>query len=115
MAPVLFANFASELKALHSVCDYIMTFPPGHVLDTKGKPYHRYDDPAWRISAFLPTLPVDLETLREALIKSVRRRDGVEYGWINVLKELAVACVTPAMMRIQPEHWSIDPPETKEA
>ena len=41
--------------------------------------------------------------------------DGVGYGWIDVLKELALACVTPAMMRTQPEHWAIDPPETKEA
>ena len=74
--------FASELKALHPVCDYIMTFPPGHVLDTKGKPYHRYDNPTWRVSASLPTLPVNFETLREALIKAVRRRmmSDVPYG-----------------------------------
>ena len=74
--------FASELKALHPVCDYIMAFPPGHVLDTKGKPYHRYDNPAWRISASLPTLPVNFETLREAFIKSVRRHmmSDVPYG-----------------------------------
>ena len=59
-----------------------MTFPPGHVLDTKGKPYHRYDNPAWRISAVLPTLPVNLESLREALIKAVRRcmMSDVPYG-----------------------------------
>lgn len=74
--------FASELKALHPVCDYIMTFPPGHVLDTKGKPYHRYDNPAWRISTSLPTLPVNFESLRETLIRSVRKRmmSDVPYG-----------------------------------
>ena len=74
--------FASELKALHPMCDYIMTFPPGHVLDTKGKPYHRYDNPAWRISASLPTLPANFESLREALIKAVRKRmmSDVPYG-----------------------------------
>ncbi len=74
--------FASELKALHPVCDYIMTFPPGHVLDTKGKPYHRYDNPAWRFPASLPTLPVNFELLRETLIKAVRKRmmSDVPYG-----------------------------------
>ena len=41
--------------------------------------------------------------------------DGVGYGWIDLLKELADACVTPAMMTTQPEHWATDPPKTKEA
>ena len=41
--------------------------------------------------------------------------DGVGYGWIDVLKGLAGACVTPTMMSRQPEHWASDPPMTKEA
>lgn len=41
--------------------------------------------------------------------------DGVGYGWINMLKAVASACVTPQMMASQPKHWVDDPPATKEA
>lgn len=41
--------------------------------------------------------------------------DGVGYGWIDILKELANVCVTPVMMKQQPEHWASDPAMTKEA
>lgn len=41
--------------------------------------------------------------------------DGVGYGWIDMLKAIASACVTPQMMASQPKHWTDDPPATKEA
>ncbi|KAL8752516.1 MAG: hypothetical protein Q9184_005705 [Pyrenodesmia sp. 2 TL-2023] len=40
---------------------------------------------------------------------------GVSYGWIDMPKAIASACVTPHMMALQPQHWVNDPPATKEA
>lgn len=74
--------FASEMKALAPICDYIIPFPPGHVLDTKGQPFHRYDNASWRIPGFIPASPVNYDLLRETLVKAVRKRmmSDVPYG-----------------------------------
>src|SRR5690349_12734848 len=37
--------FASELKSLHPVCDKIISFPPGHVYDSKTDTMKRYYEP----------------------------------------------------------------------
>ncbi|KAK8158716.1 asparagine synthetase [Phyllosticta citrichinensis] len=67
--------FASEMKCLHPVCDDIMTFPPGHVYDSKTDQLKRYFDPKWLIEpSSIPETPVDYKTLRTALEKSVRKR-----------------------------------------
>ena len=34
--------FASELKCLHTVCDKIISFPPGHIYDSKTDKTTRY-------------------------------------------------------------------------
>ncbi|MFU8878677.1 MAG: asparagine synthase B, partial [Wenzhouxiangellaceae bacterium] len=39
---------ASELKALHDLCDEFEIFPPGHVYDSSDDTLTRYWDPAWR-------------------------------------------------------------------
>ena len=105
--------FASELKALHPVCDYIITFPPGHVLDTKGKPYHRYDNPTWRISASLPTLPVNFESLRETLTKAVRRRmmSDVPYGVLlsGGLDSSLIASIAARELKNRHDSIKLDP------
>lgn len=66
--------FASELKCLHSVCDKIVAFPPGHVYDSKTGETTRYYKPSWWDPTKIPQNPVDYKVLRHALEKSVRKR-----------------------------------------
>lgn len=75
--------FASELKCLHPVCDDIISFPPGHVYDSKTDKLTRYYDPKWLVEpSNIPTAPVNYKALRETLEKSVRKRlmAEVPYG-----------------------------------
>jgi asparagine synthase (glutamine-hydrolysing) len=74
--------FASELKCLHSVCDSIRSFPPGHVYDTQTKETTRYFQPTWWENTRIPDTPLDLKLIRESLEKSVRKRlmAEVPYG-----------------------------------
>ncbi|KAL9102786.1 MAG: hypothetical protein Q9163_002104 [Psora crenata] len=74
--------FASELKCLHPVCDRIVTFPPGHVYDSKSDTMTRYFQPSWWDPTNVPSTPVDLKAIRTALEKSVRKRlmAEVPYG-----------------------------------
>jgi asparagine synthase (glutamine-hydrolysing) len=60
--------FASELKCLHPVCDNIISFPPGHIYDSKTDKLTRYYDPKWLIEpSNIPTAPVDYKELRQSL------------------------------------------------
>ncbi|KAF2742395.1 glutamine-hydrolyzing asparagine synthase [Sporormia fimetaria CBS 119925] len=75
--------FASELKCLHPVCDDIISFPPGHVYDSKTDKLTRYYDPKWLVEPDnIPTAPVDYKALRTTLEKAVRKRlmAEVPYG-----------------------------------
>ncbi|KAI2624058.1 asparagine synthase [Xylaria nigripes] len=74
--------FASELKSLHSVCDNIRSFPPGHIYDTLTKETTRYFQPTWWENSRIPETPLDLKAVRESLEKSVRKRlmAEVPYG-----------------------------------
>jgi asparagine synthase (glutamine-hydrolysing) len=67
--------FASELKCLASVCDNVISFPPGHVYDSKTDKLTRYYDPKWLIEpSTIPSTPVDYKLLRLTLERSVRKR-----------------------------------------
>ena len=67
--------FASELKCLHPVCDNIISFPPGHIYDSKTDKLTRYYDPKWLVEpSHIPTTPVDYKEVRIALERSVRKR-----------------------------------------
>lgn len=74
--------FASEMKCLHSVCDKIISFPPGHIYDSKSDKTTRYFHPTWLDPVRIPTNPLDLKLLRETFEKSVRKRlmAEVPYG-----------------------------------
>ncbi|KAF1964980.1 asparagine synthetase [Bimuria novae-zelandiae CBS 107.79] len=75
--------FASELKCLHPVCDDVISFPPGHVYDSKTDKLTRYYDPKWLAEPNnIPTKPVDYKELRTTLENSVRKRlmAEVPYG-----------------------------------
>jgi asparagine synthase (glutamine-hydrolysing) len=80
--------FASELKALVDECDKIISFPPGHVYDSRDKSTTRYYYPSWWNGDFegheasIPTNPADLTLLRETLEAAVRKRlmSEVPYG-----------------------------------
>ena len=80
--------FASELKALTDLCDKIISFPPGHVYDSRDNSTTRYFEPSWwdgdldGPEAVIPTKPADLKLLRETLEEAVRKRlmSEVPYG-----------------------------------
>ncbi|PFH50656.1 hypothetical protein AMATHDRAFT_144605 [Amanita thiersii Skay4041] len=80
--------FASELKALAGECDKIISFPPGHVYDSRDNSTVRYYNPTWWSSdeegpnTCIPTNPADLTLLRETLEVAVRKRlmSEVPYG-----------------------------------
>lgn len=74
--------FASELKSLSPICDKIITFPPGHVFDSKSGKMTRYFDPAWLDPTVVPSTPIDYKEIRQSLEKSVLKRlmTEVPYG-----------------------------------
>ena len=74
--------FASELKCLHPVCDKIITFPPGHIYDSKTKATTRYFHPSWWDPTNVPSTPIDYKSIRISLERSVRKRlmAEVPYG-----------------------------------
>ncbi|KAF2840744.1 glutamine-hydrolyzing asparagine synthase [Patellaria atrata CBS 101060] len=75
--------FASELKCLHPVCDDIISFPPGHIYDSKTDSLTQYYTPNWLMHPEdVPTTPIDYKLLRESLERSVRKRlmAEVPYG-----------------------------------
>jgi asparagine synthase (glutamine-hydrolysing) len=74
--------FASELKALAPVCDNIISFPPGHIYDSKTDKLTRYFEPTWWDPARVPSTPVDYKLIRHTLEKAVLKRlmAEVPYG-----------------------------------
>ncbi|KAF8628427.1 hypothetical protein AX15_003948 [Amanita polypyramis BW_CC] len=78
--------FASELKAILDECDKIISFPPGHVYDSRSDSTTRYYNPTWwngdQDNATVPNASADLALLREALESAVRKRlmSEVPYG-----------------------------------
>ncbi|KAJ9602044.1 asparagine synthetase [Cladophialophora chaetospira] len=74
--------FASELKALAPVCDNIISFPPGHIYDSKTDKITRYFEPTWWDPARVPSTPIDYQLIRKTLEKSVLKRlmAEVPYG-----------------------------------
>ncbi|KAL8826904.1 MAG: hypothetical protein Q9191_003507 [Dirinaria sp. TL-2023a] len=74
--------FASELKCLHPVCDKIITFPPGHIYDSKTGTTSRYFQPSWWDPLRIPSTPIDYALIRKSLERSVRKRlmAEVPYG-----------------------------------
>lgn len=79
--------FASELKALVDECDDIISFPPGHVYDSRTDTTERYFKPTWwdgdsEAEGSIPTSKADLDLLRTTLEDAVRKRlmSEVPYG-----------------------------------
>ncbi|KIK08708.1 hypothetical protein K443DRAFT_672236 [Laccaria amethystina LaAM-08-1] len=80
--------FASELKALVDECDRIISFPPGHVYDSKHDSTVRFYQPTWwdgdaqGPDSTIPTTSANLTSIREALEAAVRKRlmSEVPYG-----------------------------------
>jgi asparagine synthetase B (glutamine-hydrolysing) len=77
--------FASELKALPTECDEIISFPPGHVYDSQTDTTERYFKSTWWDTDHedkIPTSPVNLENLRKTLEAAVKKRlmSEVPYG-----------------------------------
>lgn len=73
---------ASELKALHGVCDAVNEFPPGHYWSAKMEAPERYYQPDWREFDAVTGGPEDSASLRKALEAAVHRQlmADVPYG-----------------------------------
>ncbi|KAI9466271.1 asparagine synthase [Lactarius psammicola] len=80
--------FASELKCLVDECDEIISFPPGHVFDSRDSSLTRYYTPSWwdgdsdGPDVPIPSQPADLKLIRETLEAAVKKRlmSEVPYG-----------------------------------
>ncbi|KAG5646666.1 asparagine synthetase [Asterophora parasitica] len=78
--------FASELKALVDDCDKIISFPPGHVYDSRDQSTTRYFQPSWwtgdEDGGVIAKNTTDLTLIRETLEAAVRKRlmSEVPYG-----------------------------------
>ena len=80
--------FASELKCLVDECDKIVSFPPGHVFDSRDGSLTRYYTPSWwngdsdSPDTPVPSRPADLKLIRETLEAAVKKRlmSEVPYG-----------------------------------
>lgn len=80
--------FSSELKALVDDCDKIISFPPGHVYDSKDDSTTRYFNPTWwggddeGPNGTIPTTSANLTLIRETLEAAVKKRlmSEVPYG-----------------------------------
>ena len=80
--------FASELKCLVDECDEIISFPPGHVFDSRDNSLTRFYTPTWwdgdadSPDVSIPSQPADLKLIRETLETAVKKRlmSEVPYG-----------------------------------
>ncbi|KAG5653973.1 hypothetical protein H0H81_008841 [Sphagnurus paluster] len=78
--------FASELKALVDDCDKIISFPPGHVYDSRDQSTTRYFQPSWwtgdEDGGVVANNSADLALIRTTLELAVRKRlmSEVPYG-----------------------------------
>ena len=74
--------FASEMKCLSPICDDIISFPPGHIYDSKTDSLTRYYEPSWWDPANVPSSPIDYKAIRKTLERSVLKRlmAEVPYG-----------------------------------
>jgi len=73
---------ASELKALEGQCDSYRPFPPGHYYYSKEKVLKRWYSRDWMEYEAVKNNPVDIDTLRVALLSAVKRQmmSDVPYG-----------------------------------
>ncbi|KAL4068031.1 hypothetical protein J3A83DRAFT_4189656 [Scleroderma citrinum] len=78
--------FSSELKAISDECDEIISFPPGHVYDSRDKSTTQYFQPSWwtgnEDNGHVASTAIDYTLLRESLEAAVRKRlmAEVPYG-----------------------------------
>ena len=104
--------FASELKCLYPVCDKIISFPPGHIYDSKSDKMVRYFQPSWWDPHNVPQTPVDYRCLRKTFETSVRKRlmAEVPYGVLlsgGLDSSLVAAIAQRETLRLQAASSSI--------
>lgn len=66
--------FASEMKALQSKCEWVDTFPPGHVYRSTTDSIERWYNPIWIDEKYIGNQPADFTLVRETFIKAVVKR-----------------------------------------
>jgi asparagine synthase (glutamine-hydrolysing) len=73
--------FASEMKALEHGCVRFELFPPGHVFSSSTESFTQWYKPNWYGLDHIGKKPLDLKNLREAFVKSVKRRMMADVPW----------------------------------
>ncbi len=73
---------ASEMKSLVDVCQEILSFPPGHYLDSRTGKMKEYYQPEWKAYSTVATQSASSAAVRESLEASVKKHmmSDVPYG-----------------------------------
>ena len=66
--------FASEMKALQDKCEWVDTFPPGHVYRSKTGTIERWHNPIWMDESYIGDKPADFGVIRQTFIDAVVKR-----------------------------------------
>ncbi|CEM36405.1 unnamed protein product [Vitrella brassicaformis CCMP3155] len=67
--------FGSEMKVMWDACNHFEVFPPGHIYSSKLGGFKRWYHPSWfPEDSPIPTAPLDLDKLKDALEKAVEKR-----------------------------------------
>ena len=66
--------FASEMKSLQTKCEWIDTFPPGHVYRSTTGKLERWHNPVWMDEAYVGDQAADFAQIRETFITAVKKR-----------------------------------------
>ena len=66
--------FASEMKALQTKCEWVDTFPPGHVYRSTTGKLERWHNPVWIDESYIGDQPANMDCIRETFVEAVKKR-----------------------------------------
>jgi len=105
--------FASELKALHDVCERFDVFPPGHVWTDADDGPRRWYEPDW-FAPEVPARPGDGDRLRAAFETAVVKRLMSDVPW-GVLLSGGLDSSLVSSVAARHAHFRVEDDEQSEA